>query len=89
MRLLHWHSKQPIPISRMQAVAALALIASLGLVRSSRIQADETLTFIIQDSVYRTNLAINNLDADPAQVAMFLYDIPATSPRKMLSRFPG
>src|SRR5580765_8801122 len=71
MRLLHWQS---IQIPRVRAIVALALVASLALVRSSRFQADETLPFVIQDAVYRTNLAISNLDAGPAQVSIFLYD---------------
>ena len=71
MRLLHWQS---IQIPRVRAIVAFALVASLALVRSSRFQADETLPFVIQDAVYRTNLAISNLDADPAQVSIFLYD---------------
>ena len=71
MRLLHWQS---IQIPRVRAIVALALVASLALVRSPRFQADETLPFVIQDAVYRTNLAISNLDADPAQVSIFLYD---------------
>ena len=71
MRLLHWQS---IQIPRVRAIVALALVASLALVGSSRFQADETLPFVIQDAVYRTNLAISNLDADPARVSIFLYD---------------
>jgi len=71
MRLLHWQS---IQIARMRAIVVLALVASLALVGSSRFQADETLPFVIQDAVYRTNLAISNLDADPAQVSIVLYD---------------
>src|SRR5262245_34841544 len=71
MRLLHWQS---IQIPRVRAIVALALVAALELVGSSRFQADETLPFVIQDAVYRTNLAISNLEADPARVSILLYD---------------
>jgi len=74
MPLLHWHSKRSIQIVLARVVTALALVAPLALVCASRVQADETLPFVIQDSVYRTNLAISNLDAVPAQVSILLHD---------------
>ena len=70
MRILFWQTKRSIQI----VLAALALVAPLALVCGSRVQADETLPFVIQDSLHRTNLAISNLDALPAQVSILLYD---------------
>jgi hypothetical protein len=70
MRILYWQSRRSIQI----VLAALVLVAPLALVCGSRVQADETLPFVIQDSLYRTNLAISNLDALPAQVSILLYD---------------
>jgi len=70
MRTLYWQSKRSIQI----VLAALTLVASFAPVCGSLIQADETLPFVIQDSLYRTNLAMSNLDALPAQVSILLYD---------------
>ena len=44
------------------------------LIGASRAQSDETIPFIVQDALYRTNLAISNLDAIPARVSILLYD---------------
>jgi hypothetical protein len=74
MPLLHWHSKQSIQIVLERTLSAFALVALLALVCGSHAQADETVPFVIQDSLYRTNLAISNLDALPAQVSILLYD---------------
>jgi len=63
--------KQIVP-ERM--VSALAWVALLVLIGAPRARADETIPFIVQDALYRTNLAISNLDALPAQVSIFLYD---------------
>ncbi len=74
MPLLHLHSKRSIQIALGRALSALALVAHLALVCASRVQADETVPFVIQDSLYRTNLAISNLDSLPAEVSVLLYD---------------
>jgi hypothetical protein len=70
MRILYWQSGRSIQI----VLAALVLVAPLAPVCGSRVHADETLPFVIQDSLYRTNLTITNLDALPAQVSILLYD---------------
>jgi len=74
MRLLHWHSKRSIQIVLARTILALAQVALLALVCSRVAQADVTLPFVIQDSQYRTNVAISNLDALPAEVSIVLYD---------------
>ena len=74
MRLLHWHSKRSIQIVLARTIIALAQVALLVLVCPRVAQADVTLPFVIQDSQYRTNVAINNLDTLPAEVSIVLYD---------------
>jgi len=67
------HSRRPLRPARQTALSGLALIAHLALVFLSCLQADETVPFIIQDSQYRTNLAVSNLDTGPANVSILLY----------------
>ena len=74
MPLLHWHSKQSIQIVLERTLSSFALVALLALVCGSHAQADETVPFVIQDSLYRTNLAISSLDFLPAEVSILLYD---------------
>jgi len=74
MSVLRLHSKPSIRIAIGHTIAALALVADLTLVCASQVHADEAIPFVVQDSLYRTNLAISNLDAFPAEVSILLYD---------------
>jgi len=74
MPLLHLHSKRSIQIALGRAISALSVVAHLALVCASRVLADETVPLVVQDSLYRTNLAISNLDLLPAEVSILLYD---------------
>ncbi|MCI0628204.1 MAG: fibronectin type III domain-containing protein [Acidobacteria bacterium] len=75
MLLWHFHSKLLIQAGRLRTtVWTMAFALGLALVCAPEGQADETLPFIIQDSLYRTNIGINNLDFLPAEVSLLLYD---------------
>ncbi len=57
-----------------RTVSVFAWVALLTLIGASRAQSDETIPFVVQDALYRTNLAISNIDSFPAEVAILLYD---------------
>jgi len=45
-----------------RTVAVFAWVALLTLIGTSRAQSDETIPFVVQDALYRTNLAISNIE---------------------------
>jgi len=89
MPLFHWHSKRSIQIVLARTIVALAQVALLVLVCPRAVQADVTLPLVIQDSLYRTNVAISNLDALPAEVSIVLYHNSGHLAARGLSRFPA
>src|SRR5262245_21489845 len=74
MPLWHWHSKGSIQFVLARSITAFMLSAPCGFLCPPLLQADETIPFVAQDSLYRTNLAISNLDSVVAAVSVVLYD---------------
>jgi hypothetical protein len=74
MPLLQYTFKRWMLTGRGRTICALSLAGHLTLVCASGLQADQTIPLVIQDSLYRTNLAISNLDSLPAEVSILLYD---------------
>ena len=74
MPLLHSCFRQWIRIVPRRAVSALAWVELLVLICAFQARADETIPFVVQDTLYRTNLAISNIDSFPAEVSILLYE---------------
>lgn len=61
----------------------------LALVWAFPVRADEVVPFVIQDSLYRTNLGISNLDPLPADVSILLYDNSGRLAAQGVVQIPG
>src|SRR5438093_3686 len=65
------------------------LFVLLALVGAFSVRADEIVPFVLQDSLYRTNLGISNLDLLPADVSILLYDNNGQLTAQGVVQIPG